>query len=344
MNSKYSIYKTSIHETTLKISSNNKDFFDFLSLSIDNKKIFEYDVTDKKDSVAINIDINFNNSLFHKDKNYKINNLRFCGSGLYRSKNRLFFKNNRITIDCNVKKNSFSISSNYNFRFDQKVRSLFLKNPQFKYNAFLYVYRFVILYPLMSYWSNFKKTSVVHASAILDKESNSVSAFVGLNGVGKSTLAYEISKMERYELFSDNFIGLINGRVFNIPEMLRLNKVLKEMTIQGRANNKNLYTSKSSKYNNKTYKCDNIIYISQNLNYELCKIKKIDDKSSLNLISNIGYFLKEYENFEYSSFLLHDKMNIDLNNYKKLVKVANSYTFQVSSKNCMTELIKILNK
>ena len=69
-----------------------------------------------------------------------------------------------------IKKNDkVSVLAKASLRFDQKMRLLFLNEPEFLNNQFLTVYRFNFVHFLILFH---QKASVIHASA-KEKESNS---------------------------------------------------------------------------------------------------------------------------------------------------------------------------
>ena len=103
------------------------------------------------------------------------------------------------------------------------MRLFFLNEPEFLNNQFLTVYRFVILYPLLILFLTKMKLPVIHASAVKEKESNKASIIIGLNGVGKSTLACKLIN-HNYDIISDNFV-IYQNKIISVPELIKLPKI-----------------------------------------------------------------------------------------------------------------------
>lgn len=221
----------------VKLKSNSNRFNSFVKSSTN--------MCSQKEEYDIDLKINFNGSLFKSKKDTlknKSNITEYMGSELYLENHKLLWVSKRLSIFIEKELDKLTILVNANFRTDQKIRMLFKSNPEFENNMYLYVYRFAVLYPIMSIMSNKSKYSVVHASAIYDIEKKESILFVGLNGVGKSTLAFGLGNIDRYELLSDNFVVIRNDKMHVVPELIRLPRNSKynidNFHLIGRANNK----------------------------------------------------------------------------------------------------------
>jgi hypothetical protein len=324
----------------VKLESNSIRFNDFVKSSSNSYSgIGNFDIALK---------IHFNNSLFKSNKDI-IKNIKiteYLGSEVYVEDLDLLWETRRLKVLINREVSKFEISANANFRLDQKIRSIFKSNPEFENNMYLYVHRFVILYPIMSILSNKNKYSIVHASAVFDKKENKSLLFVGLNGVGKSSLAFGLSNIERYELLSDNFVVICNDKMRIVPELIRLPRNIKHnidnFNIIGRANNKLLIKNKTN--STEEYEVGKVVFISRDKGNSPSTLKSLSSEKALDLLYNIGSYLKEYENHHYTSFLEKNKASIDIENYKCLVDNSDNYLFKIGNeKNNVLKFLQLLN-
>lgn len=321
----------------VKLESDNAKFLDFVKSSSNNStKSKNYDVL---------LDIKFNSSLFKKNKNLTQNQLitEYFGSELYINDDAILWESKKLKVF--IKKNSskFDISAIANYRLDQKIRALFTTNPEFENNLFLYVHRFVVLYPVISFLSNKKKYSLVHASAVFDTKINKALLFIGLNGVGKSSLAFGLSNTNRFKLLSDNFILISKDKMLIVPELIRLPKnfIVGDLSIVGKANNKILI--KNNNCSTQEYQVGKVVFVSRDKDHNPSTLKSLSIEKAFNIICNIGSYLKEYENFHYTAFLQKNKVQIDIENYKGLIEESQNYLYKIGNeKNNEIKFLQLL--
>ena len=323
----------------IKLSTNSLMFNDFVMKS---SNLYDADSAIKK----INIKIHFNDKILNKKCNFNVNSkvTEYFGSEIYMNEDKLFWDTRKLKILIKKDAKNIDIDAIATYRFDQKLRKIFNSNSEFLYNMFIYVHRFAILYPILSLLSN--NSSLVHASAVYDRIENKSILFIGLNGVGKSSLAFGISKTERYDLLSDNFV-LINGKNMKIvPELLRLpkdiNARIEKQKIIGKANNKILLQNKQM--SNKNYEVGKLIFVSRDISPNQSAFTKLTNEHSFDLLSNLGSYLKEYENHHYTSFFGVKKNINDIENYQNLIKNTNSFKFKIGNeKNNILKLLQFIN-
>lgn len=325
-----------ILDIKVKLVSNDIKFLEFVKSSTNSiSKFKSYDVL---------INVYFNRSLFSVKKNFDISERisEYYGSELFVNENSIFWKSKKLKVFVEKKSSKYKISANSNFRLDQKIRFLFSVNPEFENNLFLYVYRFTVLYPVIALLSNKNKASLIHASAVLEKNTGKALLFVGLNGVGKSSLAFNLSNTKYFELLSDNFVLISKNNMKIIPELLRLpfNKTGSVSDFIGKANKKYLF--KNNNISLKDYEVDKMFFISRDTADKPSQLLKLSNKKSFNLLCNIGNYLKEYENFHYSAFMEVEKLTTDLNNYKYLSHNCQNFIFKIGNeKNNETKFLQL---
>ncbi len=315
---------------TIKLNTNCNRFNNFVKYSIEeiknvNESLFNIDLT-----------INFNKSIFEKKKNISLirkKNSEYFGSEIYWDSTNLFWDTKKLSVLITQYDKKYLIKAFASLRFDQKIRKFFNHNSEFENNFFLYVYRFAILYPAFSIFSNQKKYSVIHASAIYDEIKKEAILFVGLNGVGKSSLAFKLQQMERFTFLSDNFVLVDGTSVFPVPELLRLPKDLildyEQFQVISKANNKYLLKNNYAINKTNSYDIGKIIFVSRGIDGGSSSLKLLTNEIAFNLLSNIGSYLKEYENFHYTAFLERQKVINDVKNYNTLTKNSKSYIYRI---------------
>ena len=328
--------KKNILGINTQISTNNNHFKKFLEHTLVNES--EY----YKESKVV-IDIHFDNN-FSRNQNIDLLNSiesNYYGSEIFLDDNKIFWNNKNLKILL-TKNNKIMVSASTSLRFDQKVRLFFLNNPEFLNNQFLTVYRFVILYPLFNILSYENKASIIHASAVKEKKSNKVSIIIGLNGVGKSTLACKLTN-HNYEMISDNFVIYQNNKIISVPELIKLpenmSTYLDPHSLVGKGNKKLLFTNSSK---NKEFNLDKIIFLKRNDNFSDANFSVMSEQKAENLLHSTSMFLKEYENYHYTAFLNKNKVETDFQNYKTL-SAQSCYSFTIGKQNNVSKLLQLLN-
>lgn len=82
------------------------------------------------------------------------------------------------------------------------------------------ILKFYIEQPLFWYVNSKTKSTTFHGSTIA--KSNQAILFLGLNGVGKSTLAQYCIRHKGYQLVADNYMLVANNHVYPTPDPVRL--------------------------------------------------------------------------------------------------------------------------
>ena len=309
---------------SIKLTSNSKYFNDFVVRSSNCN-----DISLKS---AISINIFFNDKIFIKKTDFSLKSkvTEYLGSEIYMSHDKMLWDTKKLKIYIEKSENSIVINVIANFRLDQKIRLLFISKPEFLYNMFIYVHRFAILYPICSIFSN--TSSLIHASAVYDKVEKKSILFIGLNGVGKSSLAFGLSKHERYSLLSDNYVLINEYNMKIVPELIRLPVDTKlsnkeKNKIVGKANNKMLLEV-DKKYD-QSYKVGKLVFVSREVSVGKSTFIRLESDSAFDLLCNLGSYLKEYENHHYTAFFGVKKHINDIKNYQQLINNSISYNFKI---------------
>ena len=318
-----------------QISTNNNYFIKFLTNALKNECDFD-------EKSHLDIDINFDNNFFNSKKNlFKSIDWNYYGSEIYLNDNEIFWNSKNLKVL--LKKNDkVSVLAKASLRFDQKMRLFFLNEPEFLNNQFLTVYRFVILYPLFNIISHQNEASVIHASAVKEKESNKASIIIGLNGVGKSTLACKLIN-HNYDIISDNFVIYQNNKIISVPELIKLPKNMLNYfgsnNLVGKGNKKFLFINS---FKSKDLDLDKVIFLKRNNSFSEAVINIISNKKAEQLLHSTSMFLKEYENYHYTAFLNNNKVKIDFKNYKMLSE-KKCFSFTIGKENNVSKLLQLLN-
>lgn len=131
-------------------------------------------------------------------------------------------RNNALTCKMNL----FGLNCNFEFNLESDLKIIInaKRNLRSRINPFnqyaknhSHFYACILL-PILAVQALHGKTSLIHGS-FLTKDSENIILF-GLAGVGKSTLAHNLIQKD-YHLISDNFILLVNEKVFPLIMPLR---------------------------------------------------------------------------------------------------------------------------
>lgn len=156
-------------------------------------------------------------------------------SDVYYSQNQLFVTHEYLTTKTKIlytfSKNTLS---NIEVSF-HRTAGFYALNKLYagmiQYQLFQNLVSQYIEQPLLFEIAKKKNLTCLHASAV--EKDNKVWAFVGLNGVGKSTLAQYLISQNDFHLFADNYLLTDSTHAYFSPDVVRLDRAsLKAINIQ----------------------------------------------------------------------------------------------------------------
>jgi hypothetical protein len=297
---------------------------------------------------SIQVEISFNRNIFKKADYVSINNARlneYYGSEIFLAPNTIGWVTKKLSLVAKGTPEKYSVNAKLNYRLDQKIRLLFGAHREFVFNNYIYAHRFAILYPLFALC--YPKWSLLHASAVLDLESNKAILFVGLNGVGKSSLAYSLSNLQGYKLLSDNYVLVCGNSIMPVPELLRMPRDLrrgkKYANPIGIANNKILLENAQAVAGE--FVVDKTCVLSRYIGNYKSKIEELRKDESIDLIINLGSYLKEYTQHNFSSFFTSENSLTEYQNIKQLAYSTSTHKFTIGNeKETHTQFLRLIDR
>lgn len=128
-----------------------------------------------------------------------------------------------------------------------------------------------------------------------------------------------------------------------VPELIRLPKnfIVGDLSIVGKANNKILI--KNTNCSTQEYQVGKVVFVSRDKDDNPSTLKNLSIEKAFNIICNIGFYLKEYENFHYTAFLQKNKVQVDTKNYKGLIEESQNYLYKIGNeKNNQIKFLQLL--
>lgn len=324
------MYKTTVSFLGKNISvlSNEKQFIRFVEYSSLKSIPIELQLNSVLTVQVIFNGIN-NGNIPLNDDNLKFN--EYYGSEIFLKESSIKWHTDKLSITANRESDTVEINAKLNYRKDQIIRLLFSRNWEFVNNNYIYAHRFAIIYPLIEF--KYPMWTLIHASAILDITTNRVTLFIGLNGVGKSTLAACLAKMDNFFLISDNYVITKGISVRAVPEMMRIPRDIPQdydkSDYYGRANGKLLIRNRF--ITDDIFKIERTVILSRFRDYNSSELRKLSKNEMMNMVSNLGSYLKEYPQHHYTSFAADNRTVIDSNNIIALASKTKTFKFTIGN-------------
>ncbi len=251
----------------------------------------------------------------------------YYGSEMYLLGKKVLYRTNTQCITAEYIGNTLYVCVRQKFKWCQFMRKLAMVKPN--QNALQELYRFGVEYPILALLNNKNGMSVIHAAGVI-KADNKAILFFGLNGAGKSTLLEDMIK-RGYGAIGENFILLKDGKAYTFPGVKKLSKVSEseKHNVVGRTYGKFLVRVDYS-VNMDGYPVERVNVVSRSDGET--RITRIDERKALWFLNVIGDYLKEYENYHYTTFIESDKASVRNRNYKWLSSEANFFTVEKNIK------------
>lgn len=282
-----SSFNVDVHGITAKVCSSDKDFILFVK---SNYKIF---LCSKQ--VKTNININFSKEIINKIDRLKSKMSRYS-NGLYLGEKSIYWENEF----------KFSILVIFNSKSEWEVLGYhFDLNNNLNKEDILKNYtrsmRWMIHFPIFLMLEKFKKFKLLHASSLNYKDKTVL--LVGLNKVGKSSIARYLYENFNFNYLSDNFLLTDGKYVYAFPEKGRLSSES--------INHLNIKKSNTLVYNKYHFDIDSnriklkskpthVFIVSNNSER---KIKSLKYTSALDLIKSVNRYLLEFPEYSFYSMI-----------------------------------------
>jgi len=309
----------------VSIDIKSSDLFEFTKRQLKNYIVSHSSIPNIKSFVSLNVpsinNTNFEDIILGREIKFKDNELHISKKSRIQTLSYKYNFNDHLTLNIDLKKKSLYYLKN-------------LLSSKYSINHILFYQ--TILYPIFSLYAMQDSYSLVHGSLI--KINDKYIVLTGLDGVGKSSLSYELL-LRGHKILADNFV-LSNGKSFvglNMPIRLDLENDTKENIIYEDDNLKEvLFDFKEDN----AVVVDNVYFLSISENLAIKELDKNIVTQNWHLINNGAGEILEANLFNLP-FLYQNSLtkSLDISSYR-------SYSFSIPKgkiKEAVEELICQLN-
>lgn len=223
--------------------------------------------------------------------------LRFVGGGVYAGPKRLFWENEfgfRVLVKIRAD-NKWDILAYHNDLLKRINAEAIYKNYQRSM-------RWIMHFPIFVLLRMTQGKYLMHASAVEKKGKALV--FLGLNKVGKSTLAAFLAKKRGYRFMTDNFLLHDSKALYGFPECLRLDQASLKATGINDFHRQRIYGKHHINFNKHELSLKAVPHsfflITRG---EKLKISRLDSRRIDSAVKGINDYLREFPEYSYLAFL-----------------------------------------
>ncbi len=283
-----------VHGACVSVKSNEEGFLGFLS---DNYRLFRRD----EDTPSVTIRVHFEKrAIFGRSRDFsrhQTTGLDILGYDIFQFDNGIVSIHGPLSVKTTYDGELLDVDAIYTKDRRFQIREM-ANDISYVYEGYQQIMRLAVHFPV--FWILGKKGyNLLHGSAV-DYRGKSL-LFLGLNGVGKTTLA--VSLLETCKIMSDNFILFDKEFIYGFPECMRLPTQLYVEKLRDRQGPK-VFGKRHWKLSR-----DNISLKSKPWKVFLLKLgsefslKALDRESALRRILAMNDYLHEFHCYSYLNLL-----------------------------------------
>ena len=300
---------------------------------------------DKKITNYRKIEVKFMYKKCFLDKN----NLKKISKNIYLGKDQFLFYyedwlvyNLKLDDETNFQINVFY--SDQKFSIIEVLLRILLKRKtisEIESERFIFMTRMIFHFPIFYILTNKYNCLLLHASTVA--KINKAYIFFGLDGIGKSTLAFYMQK-HGYEILSDNFSIIDSNYIYPMSESSRLSDTsldylnMNKTKIRKKIFERNLIKVPSCEQKN--IKISGIIIQTIDKNI---KIKKINTEMFMKYLLLMNDILPEFIDYNFFKSITNiiDSNDETFNNHESIYKIIDSHNIYILTKNDINNLDQI---